>query len=110
MQAGLIAVTLVPLVRNDFGYSPSVLTLTSGLVIALNLVCVWNLSAVFQPERPDWGLAFRVHLFLLLITWIALFLPSLAPLTAAALVLGFLVPLFFFDATHQVLGRLFSRA
>ena len=109
VQAGLIALTLIALVRNDFGYSSTVLKLTSSLVIALNLVCAWNLLAVFQPERPSWGLAFRVHLFLLLVTWIVLFLPSLAPLTAAALVLGFLGPLLFFDATHQVLERLFSK-
>lgn len=109
VQAGLVVVSLAPLVRNDFGYALPTLVGTAVTVALLNLASLWNLRRLFQPERPGWGLALRFHLFVLLFTWLVLFLPSLDLPVALVLLAGFFLPTVFFEATHEVLRRVQRR-
>lgn len=83
--AGLAAAVLVPLLRNDFGYSPAVRSATLAAAGALSLVNLLLLLMVLRPEQRLWNVVFRVQLFTVLVPLPVVFAPYLSPGTRLTL-------------------------
>ncbi|HEY2290932.1 MAG TPA: UbiA family prenyltransferase [Thermoanaerobaculia bacterium] len=94
--AGLAALVLVPLLRNDFGYDPALritMLVTAGVLCGADL---FLLTVVVHPDWPLWNAAFRVQSFLVVATLPIVFVPyvSAGTLLALSLVLALsLLPL-----------------
>ena len=97
-QAALVALSMGVTLRAGGG------TAALLVVAAANAACVFGLVRVLQPERPGWGLAFRLHLFLLLIPIIAAVAPVAGADNAAVAALVLALPLLLLDATARMLG------
>jgi 4-hydroxybenzoate polyprenyltransferase len=94
--AGLAATVLLPLLRNDFGYSPAV---KAAMLAAAGALCVVNLVLLRTVLRPDhrlWNAVFRVQCFTVLVALPVVFVPYVSPgtrLTLLAVLLISLLPL-----------------
>jgi 4-hydroxybenzoate polyprenyltransferase len=91
--AGLVALVLVPLLRNDFGYDPDVqgvMLVAAGVLFLINL---FLLSTVMRPNRRLWNVAFRVQCFLVLVALPVAFAPYVNAGTLLTLLLVMVVSL-----------------
>lgn len=83
--AGLVAAVLVPLLRNDFGYSLAVRSATLAAAGALSVVNLLLLRTVLRPDQPLWNAVFRVQCFTALVPLPVVFAPYVSPGTRLTL-------------------------
>ena len=91
----LVSLNVAMLARNDFGYDGRTLAATAVLVALLNAGTVVLIPKVTQPRGREWDTAFRLQMYLILMSLPAAFafyasattLALLAALTAVSLVL-----------------------
>lgn len=109
VQAGLVAVSIAPLLRRDFGYAPEVWTTTTAAVVLMNLACLVFLWLTLHPRSDGWQRAFRLHLFLLNLVLLVLFVPAIQSPLRWIVVIGYLAPALFFDLSVEWIGRAWRR-
>jgi 4-hydroxybenzoate polyprenyltransferase len=64
----LVALNVALMVRNDFGYSAGEWVVTSSAVAALNLGALALEPLVVRPRAHTWNLAFRLQMFLVIMS------------------------------------------
>lgn len=99
---GLVLLGMVPLLRNDFGYSPTTRGMMLGVVGGMNLIALVLQAPVFRPGTPRWDVIFRVQLMLVLMILPVLFAPYVGPGIAGVLVLILLISLLPNEYTYRV--------
>jgi 4-hydroxybenzoate polyprenyltransferase len=101
VQLGLIALIGAPLLRNDFGYGPLVLIVTSAVVGALCAINFFLVLEVLKPAKSSWPTTFRAHLVLILFTLIIAFIGHLSPWMRLLVVVEFFAPLFLIEKMRE---------
>ncbi|HKV12078.1 MAG TPA: UbiA family prenyltransferase [Thermoanaerobaculia bacterium] len=109
IQASLVALDLVPLLRNDLGYGPATRIAMLGIVGALDLAALLLLSPALAPERPEWQMAWRLQLFLVVVTLPVLFVPYVSAPIRYALLLLVAITLLLLRLTYTIAGLLVRR-
>ena len=109
VQLGLIAVSLAPLLRNDFSYTAGTWAAATAAVVLVDLICLVYMALTLRPEAPGWQRDFRLHLLLLNLVLVVLFVPYLQPMMQGVFLALFCWPLIFFDLTIGWVGRLWRR-
>jgi len=85
--AGLVALVLLPLWRNDFAYDPDLRGIMLAVTGTLFLVNLFLLTTVVRPNLRLWNVTFRVSCFLVLVVLPVAFVPYVSPGTLLALIL-----------------------
>ena len=85
--AGLVGLNAALMLRNDFHYGPAALTVTATVVAALNLGAIALMPKVVRPHGPVWNVAFRLQMYLVLMSLPAAFGAYASPKTLALLLL-----------------------
>jgi 4-hydroxybenzoate polyprenyltransferase len=111
LQVILVGVTLLPLVRNDFGYKPVAwnVTLVAVLVLAVLSLCLLRAAARSAGDRQDMIAAGILHLVLSLSSLIVLFALYLDRSLLAVIGVGFIIPLLTLDWLYDALRRVWQR-
>jgi hypothetical protein len=101
---GLIGVQAALLFRNDFGYGRAVWTATTIAVGALNVLVVMLHSKVVHPRGSGWDAAFRLHLYVVMMSLPAAFVAYAGANTLFALLVLNIVALVLFGCVPAVAG------
>jgi 4-hydroxybenzoate polyprenyltransferase len=107
LTLALIALGLLPLLRNDPDHGTALLLVLLGLALASGVACVWGMLQTLQPWLEGWEMVFRLHLFVLLVPVFLALLPATEPWLATTLLLVLLVPIVFIEHVRILLERLF---
>jgi 1,4-dihydroxy-2-naphthoate octaprenyltransferase len=100
--AGLIGISAVLMLRNDFGYGPTVWTATTIAVGALNLFAVVLHPRVVRPRGPGWDMAWRLQLYLVAMSLPVAFVAHASVDVLFALIILNVLALLLFGCTSAV--------
>jgi 4-hydroxybenzoate polyprenyltransferase len=98
----LAGISAVLMVRNDFGYAPIPWAVTTLAVTSINLAAVIVHRKVVFPRGPEWNRAWRLQLYLVVISLPVAFAAYAAVNLLIALVLLHVVALALFGSTPDV--------
>jgi 1,4-dihydroxy-2-naphthoate octaprenyltransferase len=100
--ATLIAISAVLMLRNDFGYAPTVWTATTIVVGALNLFALGLHPRVVRPRGPGWNMAWRLQLYLVAMSLPVAFVAYASVKVSLVLIVLNIVALVLFGSTPPV--------
>ena len=83
--AVLLAINAALLVTNDFGYGPATMAVTSVVVAALCALSVGLMPQVVKPAGPAWEMAFRLQMYVVLMSLPVAFLGAASAVAIVAL-------------------------
>ena len=109
LQCTLVALVLAPLLRNDFGYSPSIRILMLALLALFSASSLLLVSRVARPKLVGWGISMRVHLFLIPLTLIVICLPLLSLGLAVLIVVLYALPVLTLEWTYVIFSSAWTR-
>lgn len=110
VQAALVLLFFAPLVRNDPSFGGATWLAAWVLAAILAAVSILLMGAVLRPDGPDWEMAFRLHLAVLLWPLVFLFAAYAGGLVGAGLVLIFFLPIVFLRWARLMLRRAWEGA
>ncbi len=106
----LVLLSIVPLVRNDFGYGPGVRIAMLLVIGTLNVVAVAMLRAVVRPRSGVlWDIAFRVQMLIVLLILPATFAPFVSAAVLWTIVVLEVVSLLPLEWTYRTVRWLRQR-
>lgn len=105
VQASLIVLIFVPLIRNDPGFGFGMRIASTALAAVLAVANLMLMRQVLRPGLPGWEFAFRLHLAVLLWPPVFLFAAYAGGGLGAALILIFFLPIVFMRWSQLMLRR-----
>jgi 4-hydroxybenzoate polyprenyltransferase len=100
--ACLVAIDAALLFINDFGYGPATLAVTSVVVAVFSLLSVILMPQVVRPAGPGWEMAFRLQMYLVLMSLPVAFLGAASAATIVALAVLKAVSMAVLDSTAEI--------
>jgi 4-hydroxybenzoate polyprenyltransferase len=101
----LVGINVALIVRNDFGYGPIAWTATTAALGALNFVVVVLHPKVVRPRGPFWHVAWRLQLYLMMMSLPIAFLAHASVEILIALLVLTVISLPLFGSAAAIVAR-----